>query len=212
MISTYTLRFPPAKGRTIAKPWIVTPVVLALLGYVVLDWKLVYVGLFLGIGIVLLLLYYKGLSEEEATPLPFQPLHLNAETIEIGSNRYNIKSLQVLRLTIGHYKGEPTLPPNIRTWQKVAEVLGSNTGSGYLPEFFDGTDSRLAFTAGGEKISVPFYLESEAQQAQFKSLLKGWYAAGIAFKEFREGSRTYLMERLNYAEIQVFKEKFGLKE
>ncbi len=143
--------------------------------------------------------------------MPHYNLHFTPETIVVGPYTYTVASLRNLRLNVGHYDGESVVEKKgilvaLKGWQLIADGTNSN------PDFYDGSDSQLSFLAGGTKVSISFYLGSEAQRAQFKSLFKMWYAAGIPVQELSNGLRTYLGKQLNYAEIQAFKAQFGVKE
>ncbi len=215
MISTHTIKQPLTFQKRPFPLWVAgIPLVLSVLGHSLLGLEspqiigLVTVGW--GITSVLFFKILKKKKRPVKTLIDYD-LHFNAETIVVGAHTYPIASLRNLRLNVGHYDGEPTVKKNgARVALEGIKMFAD--GPGNNPEFYDGSDSQLSFLAGGTPISLSFYIGSEAQRDQFNTLLKIWYTAGIDVQEFSHGLRTYLMKQLNYAEIQAFKERFGLKE
>ena len=214
MISTYLVKHPPeVKPKPLNLGFLFALFVVPVLGYQIHDSSgLEITGLLtFASGILGFFFFRKGKKKAAVKSLREYDLHLSGETIVIGAHTYPVSELRSLHLNVGHYDGEPTIPK--KGVAVALEGLEIFTGGGAgKADFYDGTDSRLSFLSGGTKVSVAFYMASAAQRAQFSTLLKVWYAAGIDFQEFSGGLRTYLGKQLNYAEIQAFKERFGLKE
>jgi len=93
---------------------------------------------------------------------------------------------------------------------EIGYTKGYKHYSRYSYTIDSGTNSRLELTAKGVKKSCNFQIYSDAQVKDLKNVLEELYLKGIFVREFYLGNRTYLLEELDYEDIQEFKKKYKL--
>ena len=119
-------------------------------------------------------------------------LTIDTNQITIDKTIYEIETLQKLKIIINDYDGQM-----------------SATGRG-AKIILNGTDNQLSFIHLNENICLPFYIISEIQKEEFKTLFESWYKNKIKFYEGNIGGKTYLLLTLNFQQIQEFKRNYDL--
>lgn len=165
---------------------------LCLLGYLLTD---VYESL--GATILLfsalgtMFYFYKDWGKKEPEGKYVGELILTAEQFVIGKDIVDTSDINDLKIEIGHPKG-------FKLWHRFGYTVAS------------GTTSKIELTAHGQKRQLNFQLFSDGQLRELKNVLEGLYKEGIFVKEFHLGNRTYLLQELDYEDIQEFKKKYQL--
>jgi len=72
-----------------------------------------------------------------------------------------------------------------------------------------GTESSIEINVNGTIQSFHFQLTSNRHLDNLMNVLEHLYLKGINIKEYLHGERTYLLQKLNYKEIQEFKKKYN---
>ena len=125
-----------------------------------------------------------GLSSEE--------LIVSAQGITVGAVFYPMRMVRGMNFNVEAYNG---LYVN-----DGAMVSGSNS---------DGMTNDLSFESGSGKVSVGFYLESQAHVQQLGLVFEEFYRAHVPFVERNRGRQTYLFQHLSGVELEEFKRKYG---
>jgi hypothetical protein len=116
-----------------------------------------------------------------------ESLIFDTDKILIGSQKFDLNSLNKLTIRIWNYDGERYTP------------LGRGN------QIQKGIDNTLEFEVNGNKYKFTFYLQSELIKTELGNLFKTWYRNGIVFQEFDRTGKTYGLQQLNYKQIQEFK-------
>lgn len=191
MITTYILKFPAVKNRSKAKAVIITIILFALIAAIVIN-NNTYIGIAIGIMIICALWYdHLAYSREDPSPYFAEQLTFDIDKIIIGDDVFALEDLENFKLFIIDYDGE--------------------TSQGRGRFILNGTNNHFSFTYRNRTISSSFYITSEVQKDQFKILFKNWYNNKFSFSESSAAGRTYLLNQLNYNEIQEFKKQYDLK-
>jgi len=192
MIETLSLKFPAIKIRTKLKflTWvlIIFSFTIAFIFKGTIYWTLALLTLF----VCGFWNQYLITSREDPTQFIDKTLIIDTDEIVLGDTTYEIDKAEHLKILINEFDGQI-----------------SATGRG-ARMILNGTDNELSFSYLGKNIYVPFYINSEIQKEQFKTLFDSWYRQKIKFYEGSIGGRTYLMQTLNYQQIQDFKKEYGL--
>jgi len=144
------------------------------------------------ISFVFLAIWLSKLSYEREDPEPYydENLALCPDFIIIGSRIFPIEALQDLKIIINDFDGK---------------VIHLGRGK----RIANGTDNRLSFSFGKEKFNTRFHIASEEERHSYRYLFEAWYVKGIRFYEGNPAGKTYLMEYLNYRQIQEFKRRYS---
>lgn len=190
MIVTYTLGIPKNNTRNTFK---VLAFALILLGFVtayILNDRIYWIAS----GIILLVCgsWFHHLTYSRKEPMSYfaAQLRFDHHLITIDDRVFTVKELQNLKIEINEYDGE---------------IIQTDAR-----RILNGTNNHLSFTHLNEKISLQFYILSEVQKNQFRDLFEAWYINHVPFYEGNVAGRTYLLEHLNYREIQEFKRMYKI--
>ncbi len=134
---------------------------------------------------------YKDWGKKEAEGKYVGKLILTSELFTLNDETINTSEVNELKIEIGHTKG-------YKHWHRYGYTICS------------GTTSKLQISVKGVKRSWNFQLLAQAQVKDLKGVLEELYDKGIFIKEYYLGNRTYLLEELNYEDIQEFKKKYKL--
>ena len=119
-----------------------------------------------------------------------KPLVITENEIALGEMTFLVKELTNIKVMINEYDGE---------------ILG-----GRGKKILNGTKNFVYFSHPSGRIAIRFYICSEEQKNTFKLLFDGWYKSKVNFYEGNVSGRTYLLESLNYKQIQEFKKRYEL--
>jgi hypothetical protein len=137
-------------------------------------------------------LLYRDWGKKEPEGKYVGELILSPDQFTIDKEVLLTSEINELRIEIGHPKG-------FKMWHRHGYTISS------------GTTSRMEWTIKGKKRHCNFQLYSNSQLKEIKQVLEQLYLKHIFVKEFHLGNRTYLLEELDYEEIQEFKKKYGLR-
>lgn len=192
MIETYSLKFPKLRTRTKLK---------------FLTWLLILVAFIIAFlfkdticwGVALLTLVVCGLwnqylitSREDPEQYFYKAIRFDTDQIIISDTVYKINLMSTLKILINEFDG-----------QKSATGRGARM-------ILNGTDNELSFSYQNKTVCITFYINSETQKEQFKTLFDDWYKNKIEFYEGTIGGKTYLLQILNHQQIQEFKKNYEL--
>ena len=137
--------------------------------------------------------WYENLTNSREDPQEYFSDTLVIETAQIiiAGTVYETKTINNLTININDFDGE---------------VIDTGRGKKIL----NGTNNRLSFVYLAKHISLQFYIVSEGQKEEYKDLFEIWYKTKFKFYEGNMGGRTYLLERLNYQQIQEFKKNYEI--
>jgi hypothetical protein len=116
---------------------------------------------------------------------------LTGDTFILNKETIKTSEISEMKIEIAYTKGH-------KHWSKWGYTVDS------------GTNSRLELTVKGKRSAYNFQLYTDGQIRDLKKVIEELYARRIFVKEFYLGERTYLLEELNYEEIQEFKKKYKL--
>lgn len=125
-----------------------------------------------------------GLSSDELVVSP--------EGITVGAVFYPLRMVRNMNFNVEAYNG-----------------LYVNDGAMVSGSKSDGMTNDLTFESGSGKVSVGFYLESQAHVQQLGQVFEAWYRAHVPFIERNRGRQTYLFQHLSGVELEEFKRKYG---
>ena len=192
MIETYSLKFPKIKMRTKLRVLTIVLILLAFIfAFIFKDttyWTIAVTTLF-SCG-----LWYQYLTNSRENPQQYfcERLVFDAHKIIIGETIYETDTLNNLKILINDFDGE--IIPTARADKMI----------------LNGTNNQLSFSYANKSVCFHFYIVSEVQQEQFKELFDGWYKNKLKFYEGNIRGRTYLLQTLNYHQIQEFKNNYEL--
>lgn len=171
---------------------VLLPLPCALLGYLLtyLNGTLGAALIILGV-IVVFVNVIREWGQKEPAGKYIGQLILTGDTFTIDKEIIRTSDLDDLKIEISYFKGD-------KHWHRYGYSIDS------------GTRSSLEFKINGVKRQVNFLLLSESQLKDLRSVLDQLYTKGIFIKEFYLGERTYLLEYLDYEDIQEFKKTYGL--
>lgn len=147
----------------------------------------------LGFAIGMFYWLYKDWGKREPAGKHVGDLILTEEQFILDMVIVKTSEITALRIEIG-------LPRGYFHWRL--------DGSGYRRD--SGTTSMLELTSNGQTYQLNFLWDSDTRLESIKQILKHFYSRGLFVKEFYRGARTYMMEELEYEEIQEFKKKYKL--
>jgi hypothetical protein len=116
---------------------------------------------------------------------------LTGDLFTLDKEIVKTSEIKDVKIEIGYAKG-------YKHWHRYGYTVDS------------GTRSSLEFTINGLKRHYNFQIFSDRQVKDLKAVLVGLYEKGIFVKEFYLGERTYLLDNLDYEDIQEFKKKYKL--
>ena len=191
MIETYSIKYPKFKRRTAQKILIAGAFIIAFAVFIFFTTT----PLLLSLSIIVMvctafLLSYLSKQREDPVPYFDKPLIISPKAIRLGSFTYKLDDVVNLEIEINEFDGE----------EKI--IRGSDR---YI---LNGTDNRLSFIFLDKRIATNFYLISEVQKDQLREIFHYWYINRIPFYECDKSGKTYLLEKLNYKEIQEFKKNY----
>jgi hypothetical protein len=173
-------------------PLFFLPLLTALLGYLLLDISetLGSTAIILSI-IAMFFSLYKDWGKKEEEGKFIGEIVLTGDLFTVGKETVKTSNMSNLKIEIGHTKG-------YKHWYQYGYTVDS------------GTKSSLEFNVNGVKSHYNFQIFSDRQLNDLKVVLEELYDKGIFVKEFYLGNRTYLLENLDYEDIQDFKKKYRL--
>lgn len=180
------------EGRSQNWPVFLLLVLLSILGYLLRD-----VNGTLAASIILMsaagmyISLFKDWSWKEPEGKYIGEIILSGDTFILNKEEIKTSDIKALKLEIGYTKG-------YKHYHRHGYIIDS------------GTNSKLELTAKGIRRDCNFQIYSDAQVKDLKNVLEALYSKGIFVKEFYLGNRTYLLEELEYEEIQEFKRKYKL--
>ena len=192
MIQTYSLKFPRIKLRTKLKLLALILIFLAFIfAFIYKDatyWSIAFLIIFV-CGF-----WYENLTKSREDPKKYfsDNLIIGTNQISIAGTVYETNTINNLKININDFDGE--------------EISMARGGKKVL----NGTNNRLSFDYLDNHIYFQFYIVSEVQKEQYKDLFEIWYKTKFKFYEGNIGGRTYLLERLNYQQIQEFKKNYEI--
>lgn len=138
--------------------------------------------------------WYDNLMKSREPPQEYfnDILIIDPNQISIGETIYETNKLKNIKIFINDFDGE---------------VIYMSRGG---KKILNGTNNHLSFVYLDKQISLQFYIISEIQKEQYKDLFGIWYKTKFKFYEGDFGGRTYLLERLNYQQIQEFKRNHNM--
>lgn len=116
---------------------------------------------------------------------------LTGDLFTLNNEIVKTSDIDDLKIVIGYPKG-------YKHWHR----------HGYTVE--SGTSSSLEFSMKGLVRHYNFQIISDEDIKDLRKVLEELYIKGIFVKEFYQGERTYLLEELDYEDIQEFKKKYRL--
>ena len=125
-----------------------------------------------------------GLSEEELVVSP--------EGITVGAVHYPMRLVKHMNFNVEAYNG-----------------LYVNDGAMVSGSKSDGMTNDLSFESGSGRVSVGFYLASQAHVQELGAVFDVFYRARVAFVERNRGRQTYLFQHLSGVALEEFKRKYG---
>ena len=129
-------------------------------------------------------------------------LVLSSDELIIDNSIYQLAQLEKLVICISEFDGKEIYSPYYTGMSFFSLIYRKK-------KILNGTRNKFSFIYNGIYFEYLFYISSEDQKNQFKTLFESWYTQKINFKEINcSGKRTYLLEELSYKEIQSFKEKY----
>jgi len=164
----------------------------ALLGYLLTD-----INGTLGVTIMILSIIgmyfnlYKDWGKKEEEGKYIGEINLTADLFTLGKETVKTSDVKDVKIEIGYIKGH-------KHWHRYGYTVDS------------GTRSSLEFTINGPRKHYNFQIVSDRQVKDLKIILAGLYEKRIFVKEFYLGQRTYLLQNLDYEDIQEFKKKYKL--
>jgi hypothetical protein len=126
-----------------------------------------------------------GLAEEELVISP-------TEGIRVGAVFYPMRMVKNMNFNVEAYDG-----------------LYVNDGAMVSGSKSDGMTNDLTFESGSGRVSVGFYLNSQAHVQQLGVVFDAFYRARVPFIERNRGRQTYLFQHLSGVELEEFKRKYG---
>ena len=117
---------------------------------------------------------------------------LSKDSIQIGMEEYLIEEIENIGIHIRPIFGD-----------KVTSAWNMYT-------IKNGTDNTIEFSYKNKKHKYNFWIKSEEHKIELRNVLKDWYLAKIKFKETLEGNKSYLLDDLDYDQIQVFKKQYQI--
>lgn len=190
MIKTHVIKFPKIRVRTKLKALAFSLILLTYLtAFIFQDimfWSIA------GITLVICGSWWDYLTYSREDPMPFlaEPIIFDEDNIVINGEVFAVNEVQNLKIVLNNYDGE--------------------TMKGRGRWILNGTNNHLSFVHLKKRISIMFYVISEEQKKQFKTLFDRWYNNHVPFYEGNVSGKTYLLERLDYSEIQAFKRKYKI--
>jgi hypothetical protein len=173
-------------------PLFFLPLLTALLGYLLTD-----INTTLGTTIMLLSVVgmyinlYKDWGKKEEEGKYIGEISFTADLFTLDKEVVKTSDIKDVKIQIGYTKGH-------KHWHRYGYTVDS------------GTRSSLEFTINGVKRHYNFQIFSDRQVKDLKPVLEGLYERRIFVKEFYLGERTYLLDNLDYEDIQEFKKKYKL--
>lgn len=173
-------------------PLFLLPLLTALLGYLLTD-----INGTLGATILVLSMslmcydLYKDWGKKEEEGKYIGEIDLTADLFTLNKETFKTCEIKDIKIEIGYTKGH-------KHWHLYGYTVDS------------GTRSSLEFTINGVKRHYNFQIFSDRQVKDLKNLLAGLYERGIFVKEFYLGERTYLLDNLDFGDIQEFKRRYKL--
>lgn len=173
-------------------PLFFLPLLTALLGYLLVD-----IIETLGITIMILSVIgmyinlYKDWGKREEEGKYIGEINLTADFFILGQETVKTSDVKDLKIVIGYTKG-------YKHWHRYGYTVDS------------GSRSSLEFTINGLRKHYNFQIFSDSQVKDLKTVLNGLYEKGMFVKEIYLGERAYLLENLDFEEIQEFKKKYKL--
>lgn len=173
-------------------PLFFLPLLTVLLGYLMID-----INETLGATIIILSIIgmyfnlYKDWGKKEEAGKYIGEIILTSDLLTLNKEVFKTSDITDIKIEISHTKGH-------KHWHR----------HGYTVDC--GTRSSLMFTVNGTRKHYNFQIFSDRQVNDLKNVLLGLYQKGIFVKEFYLGERTYLLDNLDYEDIQEFKRKYKL--
>jgi hypothetical protein len=173
-------------------PLFILPLLTGLLGYLLTDINgtlgstimvLSTVGMYFNL--------YKDWGKKEEEGKYIGEIILTEDIFTLDRETFKTTDIKNLKIEIGYTKG-------YKHWHRYGYTIDS------------GTRSSLEFTITGLRRHYNFQIFSDRQVKDLKMVLEGLYEKGIFVKEFYLGERTYLLDNLDYEDIQEFKKKYKL--
>jgi hypothetical protein len=119
-------------------------------------------------------------------------LKLSKTSIYIDNEEFPVEKLENIGVHIRHIFGD-----------KVTSAWNIYT-------IKNGTDNAIEFTYKNKNHQYNFWIKSENHKEELRNVLKDWYLAKIKFKETFNKNKSFLLEDLNYDQIQAFKSQYQL--
>lgn len=165
---------------------------LCLLGYLLTDiYETLGATILLFSALGSMFYFYKDWGKKEPEGKYVGELILSGDYFVIDKDTVNTSDIDDLKIEIGHPKG-------FKLWHRFGYTVSS------------GATSKMELVVKSYKRQFNFQLLSEGQLRDLKQILEKLYLKGIFVKEFYLGNRTYLLEELDYEDIQEFKRKYRL--
>lgn len=108
---------------------------------------------------------------------------------------FTTSAIKEIKIDINDFKGH-------KNWRKKNGIF-------YTYTVDSGTESRIEINVNGTIQGFHFQLTSKRHLDDLIAVLGHLYLKGINIKEYLHGGRTYLLQKLNYKEIQEFKKKYN---
>ena len=173
-------------------PLFFLPLLTGLLGYLLTDINGALGSTIMILSTVAMYFYlYKDWGRKEEEGKYIGEIHLTPDQFTIDKETIKTSNIKDVKIEIGYTKGH-------KHWHRYGYTVDS------------GTRSSLEFTINGLRRHYNFQIFSDRQVKDLKIVLAGLYEKGIFVKEFYLGERTYLLDNLDYEDIQEFKKKYKL--
>jgi len=166
---------------------------IAAIGWLLIELQVNNAGLLLGIGIMgATLSLYLDIGKTPKTGEPIGALIIDKNGIEIMDDQIDISDIREFSIDFRAYKK-----------QKVF-----NRFTVVIYEYRAGTENTIALKAGQKEVKYHFMIRHSGHRIDLINALEHYYEAGIFVKE---AERTYLGKELAFEEVQAFKKKYRLK-